>query len=265
MFRKLTLKEAVDFLEQLIDEDENEVFGANIDTIYLQPPYEDGNVSGEDDAGENEGGLIDNVCRAQLMTGCEVVLRNGDHVNTVTFEDTNGPSENITENVLVDIITEAACDLCDDQPLQMITCEQIETSEADSSLDEALNKQSLALKARKAKENAKKQHQIAEMESRPIVNRLRKVQPSTSNVPIPATNKETRFTWVNETESCSLPIFPEPNFDDCRDKKPHELFELFFDDTLLQHIIDCSSRYAVKNMDRPVDEITIAGKIIRIF
>ncbi|XP_058448697.1 alkyldihydroxyacetonephosphate synthase-like [Malaya genurostris] len=64
--QKLLLNYAVDYLEQLIEEDEDEDFMRDIDCIYIEPPENDGNISGEDEANENEGGTIDALSRNQL-------------------------------------------------------------------------------------------------------------------------------------------------------------------------------------------------------
>lgn len=61
------MQDALNYLEELIEEDE---FGdANCATaLYIEPPIDEGNVSGEDDAEEEEGGIPDKVCASQLKT-----------------------------------------------------------------------------------------------------------------------------------------------------------------------------------------------------
>ncbi|XP_055308654.1 piggyBac transposable element-derived protein 3-like [Sitodiplosis mosellana] len=44
MSRKFTLKEAVDYLEKLIDEEEGDDFMQDFDEIYIEPPDEDGKI-----------------------------------------------------------------------------------------------------------------------------------------------------------------------------------------------------------------------------
>ena len=63
------MKDAVDYLEQLIDEEEGD-FMQEVEAVYIEPPDEDGNVSGEDDANENEGGTVDDLNRRHLNAGC---------------------------------------------------------------------------------------------------------------------------------------------------------------------------------------------------
>ncbi|XP_055306911.1 piggyBac transposable element-derived protein 3-like, partial [Sitodiplosis mosellana] len=155
MSKKLSLKDAVDYLEQLIDEEEEDDFMRDIDGIYIEPPEDDGNVSGEDEANENEGGTVDALSRNQLNAGCELVLRNGVHTETFDIEE-SAQNENV-------------------------------------------------------------------------------------------------FKWLKQGDSAAIPVFPEPNFDDCRDVQPHELFERFYDDDLLQHICDCSERYSVLHLQKPVN------------
>lgn len=74
------MQDALNYLEELIEEDE---FGdTNIaTTLYIEPPVDEGNVSGEDDAEEETAGIPDNVCPAQLKSGCEIVLNNGQRMH----------------------------------------------------------------------------------------------------------------------------------------------------------------------------------------
>lgn len=52
-------------------------------------------------------------------------------------------------------------------------------------------------------------------------------------------------------------MFPYPNYGDCKNLLPHEQFEKFFDDDLLEHIVNESGRYALfLNMPNP--QFTVA-------
>lgn len=231
--RKLTLKDAVDYLEQLIDDEEDENFLHEVDAVYIEPPDEDGNVSGEDDANENEGGTVDALCRGQLSAGCEIVLRNGHHTEALDFQQpTENESEKI-ETVLVDVIYESQVDLSNDQPHQIIQHEQME-------IDEEEGAAALPIV------------QLPTITIEPWVNRLRRVSTTPSDVPLPAGNKETKFKWLKKGDSAAVPVFPESNFNDCREVPPHELFERFYDDELLQHICDCTVRYSVLHLGKPI-------------
>lgn len=207
MNRKLTLKDAVDYLEQLIDEEEAN-FMQEIETIYIQPPDEDGNVSGEDDANENEGGKVDDLNRRQLNAGVELVLRNGAHLESLDFEgaEENDLAENgQMEYVLLDVIHESQFNLSRDQPAQVIEYEQMEISSEEE-------------------EGAVGGIQLPDIVIEPWVNRLRKPANVPCDTPLPASNKDTTFTWRKEGDSANIPFFPEPNYDDCRGVDAHVLF-----------------------------------------
>lgn len=66
--RELKQSEALDFLQQLDRETEDE------DTkIFIKTPENVGYISGEDDASE-EGGIPVNVCTSQLQSNFEIIF-----------------------------------------------------------------------------------------------------------------------------------------------------------------------------------------------
>ncbi|XP_055551627.1 piggyBac transposable element-derived protein 3-like isoform X1 [Wyeomyia smithii] len=78
--RNLTLREALDYLDELNLEDDD--YPAH---VYIQPPENDGNVSGEDGVDDDEmSDVSDNVCAGQLTSGCEIVLNNGNRIDGLT-------------------------------------------------------------------------------------------------------------------------------------------------------------------------------------
>ncbi|XP_049308566.1 piggyBac transposable element-derived protein 3-like [Bactrocera dorsalis] len=79
---------------------------------------------------------------------------------------------------------------------------------------------------------------------------------SNTGVPLPPANKDSKYTWQTANSLPVLPIFPETNFEDCRDLRPHQLFEKFFSDDLLEHICKCSNLYATHHQKR-YEELTI--------
>lgn len=85
---------------------------------------------------------------------------------------------------------------------------------------------------------------------------LSKVQPTPLNIPLPESNKNTEFEWIMDDSIALLPIFPDANYAVCRDLEPHEQFEKFFDDELLQHICDESAKYAALR-EKPNPNITV--------
>lgn len=64
------------------------------------------------------------------------------------------------------------------------------------------------------------------------------------------------FTWVEDSSNAMIPIFPMPNYTDCNDISPHEQFEKFFDDELLNMIITQSKEYAL-HRGKPDPKITV--------
>lgn len=64
----------------VLDDDcdtENNHFTKNVHALYIQPPGCDDELSGEDDADDEEGGIPDHVCASQLKAGCELVFEDG--------------------------------------------------------------------------------------------------------------------------------------------------------------------------------------------
>ncbi|XP_036341576.1 piggyBac transposable element-derived protein 3-like, partial [Rhagoletis pomonella] len=173
----LSLQEALDFLEELCSDDESGA-PANVQALYIQPPRIEGDLSGED-SGDDDGGLPDNLCPAQLKSGCEIVLENGRRIESLDGEQICLGTEIEDEPVLFDI------------------------------LDDCLPSSS---------------------------KKICRVNPSKPGVPIPPANKERNFTW--------------PNYEDSRGLSPHELFEKFFNDDLLEHICKCSNLYATHHQKR---------------
>ena len=53
-----------------------------------------------------------------------------------------------------------------------------------------------------------------------------------------------------------MPIFPPANYTDCSGITPHQQFEMFFDNGLLQHICDESEKYAVF-LGKPNPNVTV--------
>lgn len=101
----------------------------------------------------------------------------------------------------------------------------------------------------------------------PIKTKLRKIEPKKSDVPLPPSNKNSSYTWAKDNSAALLPIFPDANYEDCRQLQPHEQFERFFDDELLKHIVEHSNKYAVfrerNNPNITVDELrTFIGILI---
>lgn len=85
IIRGLSLQEMLDYIQELDETDQNEE-NDHPTTIYIEPPI-DGNISGEDDADNEYEGIPDNVCPAQLKSGCEVVMASGQHFQKFINEE----------------------------------------------------------------------------------------------------------------------------------------------------------------------------------
>lgn len=94
-------------------------------------------------------------------------------------------------------------------------------------------------------------------ETSPLRKRLRRVEPTAPDVALPQSNKKTNFTWSKDNTSGMIPIFPEPNYEDCRNIMPHQQFEKYFDENLLNYIIDASTKYAIY-CNKPDPKINIS-------
>ena len=60
-------------------------------------------------------------------------------------------------------------------------------------------------------------------------------------------NVEKSLNWCAKADNkTTVPIFPEPSYQRYRDFSPVELFELFFDDELIDHIYAETCRYIMQ-------------------
>lgn len=229
-YRKLTLKEALDVLDDN-GESENSPFPKNVHALYIQPPDNDDELSGEDDAFDNEGGIPDHVCASQLKAGCELVFEDGHRIDYAADDEGGIEITHINDEEVLASIMNAQVVFADDDE-SFTSTEQPSTSKS------------------------------------PPRKRLCRVQATPSPLTLPKANANTKFVWEKDTTSSPIPIFPDANCEDCRNLKAHEQFEKFFDDVLLQHIIHCSTVYATFH-HRPDPKITIEGKkkikIISVF
>ncbi|XP_036322401.1 uncharacterized protein LOC118736415 [Rhagoletis pomonella] len=207
--RKFTLKDIADYLDELAENDAS--FCQQIDGIYIEPPNEDGELTGEDDANEDEGGIIDNVCRNQLNEGCEIVLKNGEHVDSASMVNSCDVEGNI-EAALADLLGD-------------------ESHSVEQQLYEYVKSicpQTVSAKTTKESTQGNKQESSDEnIPNTSVSSRLRRVEGIPSKEPLPLANKNTVFNWSKECRSDPMPLFPEANYNDCRGLQPHELFEFF--------------------------------------
>lgn len=88
-FRRLSLEGALDTLEEMSEVDNNG-YPINVHALYIEPPDNDDELSGEDD-GDDSGGSPDNVCAGQLKANCELVFEDGHRINSLDdFDDYGG-------------------------------------------------------------------------------------------------------------------------------------------------------------------------------
>lgn len=86
IFRKLTLKDVLDLLDDPSQEENSGIDSAEV--VYIEPPEFEGNISGEDDeVAEDMVPQADNVCGEQLKADCEVVFRSGARWNALDEEE----------------------------------------------------------------------------------------------------------------------------------------------------------------------------------
>lgn len=84
----MSLQEALDYLDELSEDEDNQIDAA--ETVYIEPPQFDGYITGEDDdIPEDSVPIPDYVCSEQLKSGCEVVLRSGRRWNCFDEEEEN--------------------------------------------------------------------------------------------------------------------------------------------------------------------------------
>lgn len=171
-FRKLTLAEAMDVLDEGF-ELENRSYPQNVHALYIQPP--DDELSGEDDADDDDGGIPDNLCASQLKAGCELVFENGQRIDYADDDDDIEITHINDEEVLASILN-APLFFVDDEPSK--SADQPSTSKS------------------------------------PPRKRLCRVQATPSPVDLPQPNKKTTFVWEKDTSSSPIPIFPDSNYED---------------------------------------------------
>lgn len=88
--------------------------------------------------------------------------------------------------------------------------------------------------------------------------RIYRVHLSKPDLPIPAANRDSKFTWCKDNSIALLPIFPGAVYEDCVNLRPHQLFEKFFNDDLLEHICKCSILYATHHQ-KCFEKLSVRG------
>lgn len=219
MNSKFSLKDALDYLEELIEEDESPL---NVGALYIEPPEIEQCDSGEDDTPDNEAsGLPDNVCPGQLNAGCEIAFTNGERID----------GDRVCETVEVDVI--------DEQTLSFEELVEIAPEPGTSTATSLPNK----------------------IARRSVTPRLPRKKPALKT---PKINLQQSFHWTVDDSLAMNPVFPHPNYSDCNNLKPHEQFEKFFDEEILQHICDCSNLYA-KHNNKKIEPVNIDGACVLLY
>lgn len=225
-FRKISLKEALDYLEEIESDDDEPK------AVYIEPPeVEDGVLSGEDDGEEEEEATPDNVCPGQLKANCEIVLASGRRLDSIEHIQSENSSENedfVEDQILLDVLQKSS---------NAVQTDLLEREDSDSDSDVPL------ISYTKPSTSSDNSH-------------LRKVTIFKSSAEIPLAAKNTKFVWEADNCSGNIPIFPPANYTDCSGITPHEQFEKFFDTHLLQHICVESEKYAIF-LGKPNPNITV--------
>lgn len=80
MYSNPSLKDILDYLEELGSEEQNE-HDHQIVKVFIEP-IEEGLSSGKDDASDEDyESTPDNLCAGQLRAGCEIQFGNGDRID----------------------------------------------------------------------------------------------------------------------------------------------------------------------------------------
>ncbi|XP_050340653.1 piggyBac transposable element-derived protein 3-like [Bactrocera neohumeralis] len=211
----------LDYLESLQSDDED------IDKVYLEPPDE-GQVSDEDSGEEDCGGTIENLSKKQLQAPYELVCTTNDDDIPVddALNNTDDDIANLIEDVLQNSFQNIGTNLLTESPSSSIQRppEILEEESTMRTSNKTPDKISVCSRSRKRHNTSKRNGPQA---------KIQKV-------------RAPQLTWVESIAGKSKPFFPEPNYKDCSGLFPHQQFEKFIDDEVLQMLCDESNAYSVQ-------------------
>lgn len=212
----------LNYLESLESDDED------VDKVYLEPPNYS-QVSDEDSGDEDCGGTVDNLSRKQLQAPCELVCNAND--DDIPVDDSVNSADDDIANLIRDVLQNSfeniTTDLLTDAPGQSSSSPNLQTSFPEvEPTTHAFNKTPEKISVRK---KDRKRQNI-----------------SKKNGPRAKIHKETELVWVESNTSTSKPLFPDPNYTDCSGLLPHQQFEKFIDDEVVQMLCDETNAYSVQ-------------------
>lgn len=241
-------------MESLDDCDDE---GDDVRDIYIEPPITGGYFSGKDDTVDDDGGWPDDVCPGQLKANCEIVLKSGERLTTFD-ENANNEVDSNLEKQLIDAILDSR----NEAEIEFTSTEANVSTVSNEQNNEAnvqSQQQSETAHGRKRKAQTGNTNE-PNRKSAGVTTTKTKQQSKSNAARVRASVKKgdaIEFTWKNDdTTEPLLPLFPNANYGDCTNLKPHEQFEKFFDVTLLKIIIQKSGKYALSRQ-KPNPNITI--------
>lgn len=211
-------------LELIIGEDED--MPNNID-LFIAPP-DPSTLTDEDSAGEDEGGLIDNLSGRQLMASAEIRLPNNIVVRNLPTTSSNestmpGPSFKIST---------AGPQKRNSPSITSPDVSNVGRTDTVQDMEDANGDTTLA----STKIN--------------IIQNL--ILEKSSEVDAKKKNKVIDKNWVKGDFEPNNNTFPQPNFSRYIDFSASELFELFFDEEIFEILVRETERYALeKNGENP--------------
>lgn len=94
-------------------------------------------------------------------------------------------------------------------------------------------------------ESSESEETLSDYVSEPKSKSLLKTVSTSKSKPVPSVKCTTKsFSWINDSSNPMIQIFPMPNYIDCDNISPHEQFEKFIDQAILELILKESAKYA---------------------
>lgn len=216
--------------------------------VFIEPPDE--SISSDEDSDGD-------ISQKQLNANCEVILRNGKRLKTVSKKlSPKDWNQNFTDKSSINNQQQSRRN----KPLKPDTIDdEFATEQADSS-DKSFKEKVNRKPCRKRK--LLKLAQTNDLKKKKCdTNVMCDTEPVKENKKKPKLSKKQvtsdGYVWIDDVSRPMEPIFPVPNYTDCSSQSAYEQFEKFFDDELLQLIVKESSNYAA-HLEKPDPEITVA-------
>ncbi|XP_050340957.1 piggyBac transposable element-derived protein 3-like, partial [Bactrocera neohumeralis] len=200
-----------------------------IEKIVIEPPSGK-NIETDEDSGDEDGsGRPDNLPKAQLTQSCQVIMRNTaeeDFLDEALRDVLNYSSHNLDVDVLdatLPTFESSTSSLILEKTPSKIVCKNVLPSETKKRSQRPPTLKPTAAQKKLPKQKKKKQGPTKRAKQR----------------------REPIIQWVEDNNTRYQQIFPEPSYLDCVNLSPHEQFEKFFDDELIEMLCTESNSYAV--------------------